>query len=205
MGWLADKVNKWKTAIDARAGAGKGDIVTAGWQGLGDDPAALAAWSDQAMARLAEQVPDPAARQRIMLERSCVFTEEFGDEPILKLRKLYAETGDVEAVLDAMRSDRERFGQPFLEAGKIIEIRDPRDREAYNRATSDRERLMAACYCPLARAAVGRIPLDYCYCSAGWYRGIYQGIFQRPVTVTVEKSLLNGDDRCRFSVTLAAG
>ncbi len=202
MGWLEDKVNKWVAAIDARAGAGKGEQVTAGWEEAGKDPEKLASWSACAMARLEELVPDAAARREIMLDRSCVFTEEFGDDRILALRKIYTETGEVEAVLTAMREDRERFGKPFLEKGAIIEIRNPRDKEAYARASTDYERQMAACFCPLARAAKARLPLEYCCCSAGWYRGIYQGIFRRPVEVTVEKSLLNGDAQCRFSIRL---
>jgi hypothetical protein len=202
MGWLEDKVNKWKAAIDARAGGGRGGSVVAGWREAGRDPEALASWSACAMARLGEAVPDAATRREIMLDRSCVFTEEFGDEKILALRKIWAETGDVESVLRVMRDDRERFGQPFLEDGAIIEIRNPRDKEAYAKASTDHERQMAACFCPLARAARGRLSLEYCCCSAGWYRGIYQGIFQRPVEVTVEKSLLNGDAQCRFSIKL---
>ena len=202
MGWLEDKIIKWQAAIDAIGGPGRGDMVTAGWEGLGDDPDKLAAWTGAAMARLAEQVPDPEDRQRIMLDRACVFTEEFGDERILKLRKLYAETGAVEAVLAAMREDRERFGQPYLENGKIIEVRRPRDPAAYAKATNAYERQMAACFCPLIRATRKRIPLEYCCCSAGWYRGIYRGIFGRPVSVKVEQSLLNGDDRCRFSIRI---
>lgn len=202
MGWLEDKVEKWKAAIDARAGTGKGEEVAAGWREAGNDPEKLAAWSACAMARLAEVAPDAEKRREIMLDRSCVFTEEFGDERILELRKVYDETGDVEAVLKAMRQDRERFGQPFLENGAIIEVRSPRDREAFAKAADDHERQMAACFCPLARAAKARLPLEYCCCSAGWYRGIYQGIFRRPVEVTVEKSLLNGDGQCRFSIRL---
>lgn len=202
MGWLEDKVEKWEKAIDSRAGSGKGEGVTAGWKEAGKDPEKLATWTAGAMQRLAEAVPDIVQRREIMLDRSCVFTEEFGDERILALRKLYQETGDVEEVLKAMRQDRERFGQPYLENGAIVEVRSPRDKEAYSKASTDYERQMAACFCPLARAARERLPLEYCCCSAGWYRGIYQGIFQRPVEVKVEKSLLNGDAQCRFSIKL---
>jgi hypothetical protein len=205
MGWLEDKIIKWQAAIDARGGAGKGDNVVAGWQSVGDDPEALAEWSAQAMVRLAQQVPDSSARQKIMLDRSCVFTEEFGDEAILALRRLYHETGQVEEVLRSMRENKERFGQPFLEGDAIIEVRRPRDPAAYAKAKNDYERQLAACFCPLIRASRKRVPLEYCCCSAGWFRGIYQGIFRRPVTVTVEKSLLNGDDSCRFSIAVAAG
>jgi hypothetical protein len=205
MGWLEEKVLKWKAAIDARAGAGRGETVADGWREAGDDPVKLAGWTARAMERLERLVPDAAGRREIMLDRSCVFTEEFGDERILALRKIYKDTGNVETVLQAMRQDRERFGQPFLEDGSIIEIRQPRDKEAYAKATNDYERQMSACFCPLSRASRTRLPLEYCCCSAGWYRGIYQGIFQKRAEVTVEKSLLNGDGSCRFSIKFRDG
>ncbi len=203
MGWLEEKIKKWDAAIAARAGAGRGGEVTAGWREAGSDPEKLACWTACAMERLTELVPDAEKRREILLDRSCEFTEEFGDVKILALRKLWTDTGDMESVLKAMREDRECFGKPFLENGAIIEIRDPRDKEAYGKASTEYERQMAACFCPLARAARGRLPLEYCCCSAGWYRGIYQGIFQRRVEVAVEKSLLNGDGQCRFSIRFA--
>ncbi len=202
MGWLSDKAAKWRRIIDDHGGDGR--AVTAGWQSLTSDLEVLARWSEEAQGRLALQVPDPAARREIMRQRSCVFTEEFGDGDILALRALYQASGDIETVLRSMRDNPDRFGQPFLENGAIIEVRRPRDPAAYAKATDAYQRQLAACYCPLIRAARKRMPLEYCCCSAGWYRGIYQGIFGRPVDVVVEASLLNGDDHCRFSIRFAA-
>ena len=200
MGWLADKVQKWRDSIDRHGGAGKGARVTEGWEDSTSDLEAIARWSEAAQKRLAAEVRDGEARRRIMLERSCVFVEEFGNDDIKKLRELYRETASPEAVLSAMREKGDRFGDPFIEDGAIVEIRKPRNPEALAAAGNDAERLAAACYCPLARESRNGLPLEYCCCSSGWYRGIYEGIFGSPVEVTVEKSLLNGDDLCRFII-----
>ncbi|MDM7992318.1 MAG: hypothetical protein QUS11_03315 [Candidatus Fermentibacter sp.] len=202
MGWLSDKMQRWRESIDRRAGTGSGDRVTAGWEGLSEDLAANAEWSAGAQGRLVTEVPDGAARRGIMQERSCRFVEEFGDSDILALRGILAETGSPEAVVAAMRDNPDRFGDPFIESDAIIEIRRPRDPGAFALAQTSLERRMAACFCPLARGAQGRMPVEYCECSAGWYRGIYEGIFGVPVDVTVEESLLNGDARCRFSIRI---
>ncbi len=202
MSWMSDKMNKWERSVDACAGCGAGRRVTSGWEQIGSDLEALAGWSEKAMERLAVEVPDPAARRGIMLDRSCVFVEEFGDADIVKLAELYRETGSPAEVVKAMRENPERFGDPFIEEGAIIEIRRPRDPEAYARAGTPLERRIAACFCPLARETRGSLPLEYCCCSAGWYRGIYEGIFGSPAVVTVEESLLNGDDRCRFTIRI---
>jgi hypothetical protein len=200
MSWLSDKMKRWEESIDRRAGCGSGSRVTRGWDSLTGDLAELAVWSGGAQERLAAEVPDPAERRAIMQERSCRFVEEFGDADIVELRNLYLETGSPEEVVRAMRDHPARFGDPFIEGGAIIEIRRPRDPEAFASASTPRERQIAACFCPLIRETTGTMPLGYCHCSAGWYRGIYEGIFDSPVEVTVEESLLNGDDRCRFVV-----
>ncbi len=202
MGWLADKIRKWEQSIDRRAGHGAGSRVTTGWDGLTEDLESIARWSLGAQARLATEVPDKSVRCDIMLERSCVFTEEFGDEDIAKLRVLYSETGSPEAVVAAMRETPGRFGDPVIEDDMIVEIRRPRDPEAFAEASTDHERQVAACYCPLIRETRSRIPLEYCCCSSGWYKGIYEGIFGRPAEVTVDESILSGGDRCRFTIRI---
>ena len=202
MGWLADKMRKWQGSIDHYGGDGKGAKVTAGWQALTSDLKEIARWSEKAQQRLAEEVPDAAMRREIMLERSCVFTEEFGDDDILQLRELYRKTGSAEPILEAMRERPDRFGDPFIQDGAIVEIRKARDPEAMAAASNDAERLAAACYCPLARESVSGLPLEYCCCSSGWYKGIYEGIFESAAEVSIEKSLLNGDDHCRFVIRI---
>ncbi|NLP06006.1 hypothetical protein GX411_08670 [Candidatus Fermentibacteria bacterium] len=202
MSWFADKVRKWEASIDRRAGLGAGGRVTAGWEALGDDLEEIAEWSREAQARLEVEVPDESARREIMLERSCVFTEEFGEGDILVLRRLYRETGSAEAVVRAMRENPGRFGDPFIEDGVIVEIRRPRDPAAFSAASTPREKQIAACFCPLSRETHGGLPKEYCCCSAGWYRGIYEGVFGRPVDVTVDESLLAGDGRCRFTIRI---
>lgn len=202
MSWLSEKIRKWEESIDRYAGCGRGCRVTEGWQGLTNDPSILAGWSGEAQERLEAEVPDEAIRRRIMLERSCVFVEEFGDEDIRKLHQLFCETGSPERVVEEMRKSGDRFGDPVLERRTIVEVRKPRDPDAFAQARDARERQIAACFCPLIRETGKRISLDYCYCSAGWYRGIYEGIFGSPVEVTVEESLLNGDDRCRFTIRI---
>ncbi|MBN1435118.1 hypothetical protein JW921_10180 [Candidatus Fermentibacterales bacterium] len=202
MGWLADKMMKWEASIDRRAGSGAGCRVTRGWTDLRDDLARIAEWSLQAQRRLSTEVPDEQPRCEIMLERSCVFTEEFGDTDIVAMRDLYRETGSPETVLEAMRENPDRFGDPFVDGDAIIEIRRPRDPEAFSAATTPRERQIAACYCPLVRETRAPFPLEYCCCSAGWYKGVYEGIFGAPAEVRVEESILSGSMICRFSIRI---
>ncbi len=89
MGWLEEKIAKWARLIDEHAGPGISERVLEGHENLAEvSPEERAAWSRLAMERLAEAVADVATREKIMEGRACVFVEEFGEEPLLELRKV---------------------------------------------------------------------------------------------------------------------
>jgi len=59
------------------------------------------------------------------------------------------------------------------------------------------------CYCSF----VNKIPpvelsATYCNCSRGWARALFEGVLGKPVEVIIEKSIVNGDDECRFRLVL---
>jgi len=60
------------------------------------------------------------------------------------------------------------------------------------------------CHCPLAREAVLRgepeIPMEWCYCSAGFGKLRYDVAFGTDTKVEVLESVFSGSDRCRFRI-----
>ena len=59
------------------------------------------------------------------------------------------------------------------------------------------------CYC----SQVNEIPIEklsgtYCNCSRGWAKALFEGALGRPVEVIKEKSIIDGDSECRFTVIL---
>jgi len=66
-----------------------------------------------------------------------------------------------------------------------------------------------ACHCPLARTAIRdgtpKIPSIFCYCSGGFEKIAFDTIFGEPVKVELLESVLGGDQRCRFAITIPAG
>jgi hypothetical protein len=204
MGWLEDKITKWAHLIYEHAGPGIAEQVI-GYEDLEEaSPEELAAWSRLAMERLAELVPDVATREKIMEGRACVFVEEFGEEPLLELRKIYQETGGVDAVFEAMARDREKHSRPRREGDVIVEVKAPRDGEAFAAAQTPEEKRVAYCHCPLARAGAATTPAPepYCCCGGGWYGRIWEFIVERPARVEVLRSVMRGDDDCTFAVHL---
>lgn len=203
MAWIEDKIAKWTRLINEHAGPGVGERVLEGHQNLdGMTPEERAAWSRKAMLRLEEVIPNLETRKTIMADRGCVFVEEFGEEPLLKLREIYRKTGDLEAVFDAMAGDRAKYTRPYIDGDAIIEVKTPRDRTAFAEARTPEERRMAYCFCPLAQAGVVTTPVPepHCCCGGGWYKGVWEFVLERPVQMEVIRSVMRGDDDCAFAI-----
>ena len=62
------------------------------------------------------------------------------------------------------------------------------------------ERVRSTCNCPFIREK--EAPEILCNCSLGTQKRIYESLFGRPVSVTLEKSVLRGDERCAFAIQL---
>jgi len=62
------------------------------------------------------------------------------------------------------------------------------------------EKERTQCNCPLA--ALMKVPKTMCLCSLGTQEAIYETLFNRPVQVKLEESILHGAKRCSFTITL---
>jgi predicted hydrocarbon binding protein len=62
------------------------------------------------------------------------------------------------------------------------------------------ERIRETCNCPFIRGKDA--PAILCNCSLGTQKRIYESLFNRPVNIILEKSVLRGDERCSFTIQL---
>jgi hypothetical protein len=59
------------------------------------------------------------------------------------------------------------------------------------------------CYCSqVNKIPKGKLSGTYCNCSRGWAKALFEGAMGRPVEVIMEKSIINGDNQCKFRVIL---
>ena len=59
------------------------------------------------------------------------------------------------------------------------------------------------CYCSqVNKLPKGKLSGTYCNCSRGWAKALFKGATGKPVEVIMEKSIINGDDQCKFEVIL---
>lgn len=194
--------------LEHSAGEGVRQRVMAGSESLKAD-SALAdrlAWTQGAMERLDAEV-DEATRCRVMT--GCA--HRFPPRRIAKMRAIYRQDGDLDALLELMRADRSLGDRSWYESlereGDVVYVtKDPFYPEKYREAADVVEKRACACHCTVGRAAIREkedLSPTFCYCGGGWYTQIWEGILERRVEVEVVQSVLWGDDRCRFAIDLS--
>jgi hypothetical protein len=181
-------------------------------------------WSIGAMDRLDELVDDDAMRKAIMIGCACHSPKQ----DLQNVRETYQATRDLEAAHRMLKLKFEAFLRDSLELSEkhieeviargwglagviqgstIIATKIPKSGqlEAYLEEPDPEIRRHYYCHCPRVRDMVkskATISLTYCYCGAGFYKGIWEEILQSPVTVEVLESVLSGGDECRIAIHL---
>jgi predicted hydrocarbon binding protein len=181
-------------------------------------------WSQKAMEKL-DALFDEEKRINIMTGCAC----QYPKEELQEIKKKYEETKDIGLVHQMLQEKFEKFLKDTLNlndkyfnfivsrgwglagvrnkksiiATKIpksgyitdyMEEKDPEKKKAYY------------CHCPRVRDILkrpgARISLTYCYCGAGFYKGIWEEILQKKIRVEVLESVLNGGDECKIKIHL---
>lgn len=180
-------------------------------------------WSCGMLNRL-EEVADEKARQDIMTGCAC----QYPKADLEDARDIYLKTGDVDQVINLLQANFEGFLRDILkldedlinelihkgwgvagvrEGRKIISTKIPKSSYIveYFEAEDPQEKRKLYCHCPRVRDSVGdnpQLPLEYCYCGAGFYKGIWETILQVPVQVEVLESVMMGGDVCKIAIPL---
>ena len=219
--WLA----KFSNCLDETAGEEIRRQVMQGSEALSSRSSRqeVIAWSKAAMERL-ESLVDEEQSRRIMTGCAC----QYPKSGLQEARKTYEETGDVDLVHHMLQEQFESFLRESLEldgelikeivargwglAGikqgqTIIATKIPKSGYLveYMQETDPEKKRQYYCHCPRVRDALktsDTISPTYCYCGAGFYRGIWEEILQKPVEVEVLESVLKGDAVCRIAIRL---
>jgi predicted hydrocarbon binding protein len=220
--WL----RKFSASIERTTSAEIREEIMAGSEDLSDytERKKIADWSKRAMARL-DNLVDAERRIEIMTGCSC----QYPKDDLQEIRKQYEERGDIDLVLDMLQ---EKFVS-FLTSGlnlsadtiadivdrgwglagrrdgnKIIATKIPKSSHIleYLEETDAAKKRAIYCHCPRIRDSLktaADISATYCYCGAGYYKGIWEEILQRPLRVELLESVLKGDDVCRIAIHLS--
>jgi hypothetical protein len=129
--------------------------------------------------------------------------------------RVWFEQTITQRVVDFVRKDQEilsavRVGDALL-ATKI-----PYDPDHWLSESDPAERRYLACHCPFVRESLKKntgthanqepsVPADWCYCSAGFEKLLFDEVLDADLQVELVESVLQGQDRCRFRIHLPEG
>jgi predicted hydrocarbon binding protein len=219
--WLS----KLSRCLEKQAGAEVREQVMAGSEDLSAESTRedVIAWSRQAMERLAALLDEEVA-QAVMSGCAC----EYPKANLQDLREIYQATGDISRIHRLLQERFESFLRDGLQLGadmiteivekgwgvagvlqgdSIVATKIPKSGYLveYLQESDPEKRRQIYCHCPRIRDVLKSgetIPPIYCYCGAGFYKGIWEEILQRPVHVELLESVLMGDDACKIRIDL---
>ena len=218
--WLA----KFSDCLDEAAGEQARRQVMAGSETLSAESSSeqVIAWTQGAMERLGALVDEPTARQ-VMTGCAC----QYPKQGLRAARQAYEETGDLSLVHSMLQAQFEAFLRDsldlkeeyielvvsrgwglagILDGNRILATKIPKSGYlvAYLQEPDPEKRRRYYCHCPRVREILKTqesLPATYCYCGAGFYKGIWEEILQQPVEVEVLDSVLDGGDVCTIAIT----
>jgi hypothetical protein len=189
---------------------------------LGMSPSQLPGAIDELMKRLDENLNDDLVKKVLtgnnhnLSEKSQLREKIEYERHERKVKELESHLLDktpwfeqtiTEEVVDFVRSNQEVLSAK-LENDKLYITKIPYDTVSYLNATDEITRKYFGCHCPFAREAIknGELKLDerFCYCSAGFAKFPFEIILNQKLPIKVLKSILAGDDICRFEIDLRA-
>ncbi len=119
--------------------------------------------------------------------------------------KLWYEQKITPAVLEFVRNNRE-IQTGVREGNKLFITKIPYQPDAFLKETDPQKKRYLACHCPFVRSSIldnsSKVPKLWCYCTGGYIKLRYDVIFGKSLEVKLLETVLDGDDRCRFVITL---
>jgi hypothetical protein len=219
--WLS----KLSSCLDKIAGGDARKKILQGSKKLTSDSHSdeIIEWTRQAMERL-DVLVDEEKRIEIMTACACRYPES----ELSEIRDAHAKAKDI-GVAHRMLTDKyvsflkndlrleddlveeimnRGWGLAGVREGNtIIATKIPKSGNLveYLKETDREKRRALYCHCPRIREAIGsnkKISPTYCYCGAGFYKGIWEYILQQPVKVELLESVLSGDEVCKVAIDL---
>ena len=159
------------------------------------------AWIQRAIERLDALTDNGEKKCHVVSHCAHIFPQE----RIEYLRAIYKK-GVFDDVLRAMYTDDFWYEKPVRRGNVLYMRKNPFDPEGYANAVTPAERRKAYCHCSFVHPFLEEIPSKlsptFCYCGAGWYRRLWEGILNQPVKIENVETLLKGNDQCTLTITL---
>jgi len=160
------------------------------------------AWIQGAIERLDALSDDAEKKCEVVSHCAHVFPQE----RIEHLRAIYHGRGEIDDVLHEMYLDDFWYERPVRKGNIIYMRKNPYNPVAFEKAATPAERRKAYCHCPFVHPYLDTVPAKlsptFCFCGAGWYRRLWEGVLERPVRLEQVETLVRGNEQCTFTITL---
>lgn len=130
--------------------------------------------------------------------------QKYPKENITKLKKILDEN-DLQYLITQMIENPIHMAPPVQEGNVLYFTKVPANKQAFDEAKSLDEKRPQACWVALAKQCMLNkldLPSIFCYTSARWFKRPWESLLERPITVKMIASALNGDEKCTFAVHL---
>lgn len=119
--------------------------------------------------------------------------------------KVWFEQIITQTTVDFVKSHKEVMGG-VLQGNKIYWTKIPYDMESWLNEQDPEMKRYYACHCPMAREVLKKkdesIPRAWCNCTSGYIQQRFNAIFGEEVQVDLLETVLDKEDRCRFSINV---
>ncbi len=126
-------------------------------------------------------------------------------EKCMNEKRLWYEQNITPEVIEYMNENQE-VSSGIRQGNKIFITKIPYMVDEYLKTENEDIKPYLACHCPFVRSSVkegkSSVPDEWCYCSGGFHKLIFDIIFGEEVEVELLESIISGDPRCRFSITI---
>jgi hypothetical protein len=179
---MGGRIGRFVQFLIAIGGVEAAEKVTTGIAGyVKMKPQEKAAWWDNAMIRLEKTL---GRKKAIEVMASCG-RKCCGAEILKRAIALRRESSSMADFL-------QRLNKTGMGGGRLIQTNETTITGGYNK-----------CYCGQVSPAVRPFANDiYCQCGRAWLEQYFGSIFERPVSVKMAQTILEGAKTCEFEITL---
>ncbi|MHA2020201.1 MAG: GyrI-like domain-containing protein [Candidatus Thorarchaeota archaeon] len=200
---LQTTIHPWERRFKARVkevlGEDRGSKVLQGAEKINPfSPASeRSGWVMKAIERLDELADED---QKCAVISKCAHDRPLED--IQRFKEIFQESQDIDKVLEVYGEDLPWLEKPYREGRILYTSKPPANREAYDKAVTQEELIKAACFCPIVKAALEKMPRTFCYCGAGWAEQLWSEVVGLSVKVDIVETVVDGGRMCKFAVHL---
>ncbi len=180
----------------------------------------LLKWTENLMKMLKKNLTHNEINE-VMIGCACITPKDY----LENIRNEYAKTKDLKKVHTMLQEAFEKFIRQYknlndeqmellrkkgwgsagkLEGNTILSTKIPKEFNKYFQTTDIQKKKYYYCHCPRIRDLFlnneKTLDVNYCYCSAGFTKDIWEYILQRTVRVEIIESLMKGDEVCKIAI-----